>query len=343
MNTFSRRRMGEAVRTWLLLTALLAVVALVGSAFLDAPSQRVLTNFLTIVGLVVAYQSFVGPSGLLSFGHVAFFGAGAYAAALVTIPVDQKARLLQGLPAWLAGMETGLWGAILAAVLVAAIIAAFTGATISKMEDMGLVMATLALLVMMYTVFANWDTVTRGTIGILRVPDLVTTPIALVAAVVITGVALLFSASPIGLRLQAVREDQAAASALGISVARSRFYGWMISAVLMGAGAAVWALNNLAFGPHQFFFAQTFTLLSMLVIGGMSSVSGAVIGTAVVTVLAEMLRPLERGLSLGPVHLSELPGVIQLALAALIMLVLIVAPQGITGGRELGSLLRRRK
>jgi len=343
MNAFSRRRLVEAMRTWAGLALLLAVVAFVGSVFFDLPSQRVVTNFLIVVGLVVALQSFVGTSGLLSFGHIAFFGAGAYAAAIVTIPVAQKARLLEGLPSWLGSIETGLWGAILVGVLAAAIIAAFTGATISKMEDTGLVMATLALLVMMHTVFANWESVTRGTIGILAIPDLVDIPIALGTAVLIIGAALLYAASPPGLRLQAVREDKVAAAALGIAVVRTRFIGWMISAILMGAGAAVWAVNNLAFGPGKFFWSTTFTLLSMLVIGGMSSVTGAVAGTAVVTLLAEFLRPLERGFAFGPIRMSELPGLIQLALAALILVILIVAPRGLTGGRELGALWRSGK
>lgn len=336
MTAFSRRRLAGAARSWATLTVILVLITVAGSMFLDASSQRVLTNFLIVVGTVVAIQSFVGNSGLLSFGHVALFGAGAYAAALVTIPTDRKVELLQ-LPDFLRGIETGVWGAVLAAVVVSSLIAAFAGVAISKMEGTGLVMATLALLVMMHTVFANWESVTRGTIGILSVPKLVDQTVALIAAVVIIGGALLFAASPAGLRLQAVREDELAAAALGISVSRTRFTGWMVSAVLIGAGSAIWALNNLAFGPDQFFFAETFTLLSMLVIGGLGSVSGAVVGSAVVTLLAELLRPLERGFTVGPVTVTELPGLIQLALAVLILVVLIFAPRGITGGRELGS------
>lgn len=342
MKSFSRARLAEALRTWALLAVLLAGVAVAGATLLEGPSQRAVTKFLIVTGLVVALQSFVGTSGLLSFGHVAFFGAGAYAAALVTIPVEQKERLLADLPAWLAGIETGLGGAVLAAVLAAALVAAFAGAAVSRMEDTGLVMATLALLVMMHSVFANWATLTRGTIGILGVPDLVDIPLAAGSAALLAGAALIFAASPPGLRLQAVRDDKVAAAALGISVAKARFVGWMTSSVLMGIGAAVWALDNLAFGPDQFFFAETFTLLSMLVIGGMSSVTGAVAGAAVVTVIGEMLRPFERGAALGPFQLGELPGVIQLALAALILVVLILRPHGITGGREIGAWRRRK-
>lgn len=337
MTGFSRIRLGNAGRTWLLLAAGLSLVAGFGAGVLSGSDQRVVVEFLIVVGLVVSLQTFVGNSGVLSFGHVAFIGTGAYAAALVTIPVAQKERLLPDLPSWIAGIEWGLPGAVAASVLAVFVLAVFTGGAISRMEETGMAMATLALLVMMHTVFANWEAATRGTIGILGIPDLIGIATALGTSLLILAIAVGFTATPAGLRLMAAREDPVAAAALGISVPRARFIGWMVSAVSIGIGGAVWSLNSVAFGPGQFYFAQTFALLAMLVIGGMGSVTGAVLGAAVVTLLSELLRGLEGGIQIGAVTIAELPGLVQMATAVLIMAVLILRPRGLSGGRELGS------
>lgn len=202
-------------------------------------------------------------------------------------------------------------------------------------------MATLALLVMTHTVFSNWEQVTRGTTGIFGVPRHVTLWIALAGAVATIAIALAFKASPLGLALQATRDDPLAARSLGINVPRVRLAGWIVSALLMGGMGALWAANALAFGPDQFFFAEMFMLLSMLVIGGMASVTGAVTGAAVVTVASELLRNAERGLTIGPLQLPELPGAVQLVVALLIMVILVFRPAGLLGARELRVPLRR--
>jgi branched-chain amino acid transport system permease protein len=161
--------------------------------------------------------------------------------------------------------------------------------------------------------------------------------LALGGIILIGGLALLFKASPTGLYLQVSREDPLAAQTIGINLFRVRLIGWLVSGSLMGSAGALWAQNILAFGPDQFYFAETFTLLSMLVIGGLGSVSGAVTGAAVVTLVSELLRDLEGGFRLGPLSIPELPGLVQLAVAILIMIVLIFRPAGLLGQREVGG------
>jgi len=155
---------------------------------------------------------------------------------------------------------------------------------------------------------------------------------------------LLFKASPSGLCLQASRDDPLATRTLGVSVPRTRLIGWVLSAILMGAGGAMWAQNNLAFGPNQFYYTETFNLLSMLVIGGICSITGAFAGVAVVTLVSELLRGLENGLSIGSwLTLPELPGVAQMSIACLIIVILIIRPEGLLGLSELADFVRKRR
>jgi branched-chain amino acid transport system permease protein len=334
---WSRRRLWEAARTWLLLALVLGIPVVMIAATGTENLQRVTVNFLIIVGAVVALQVFVGNSGIVSFGHAGFFGAGAYAAAILTVPARVKSFALPGLPGPLGDIEVGLVGAITAGALVALVIALLTGLAFARMQETAMAMSTLALLVMMHTVFSNWEQVTRGTIGIFGIPRNVTLLSALVGSLAIAGVGLIFRATPTGLALQGARDDSVAARSLGISVIRVRLAGWALSALLMGSAGALWAQNILAFGPDQFFFEQTFTFLSMLVIGGIASVTGAVAGTAIVVIAQELLRNVEEGLSLGPVDMPPFRGAVQLTIAVLIMVILIFRPSGLFGSSELGS------
>jgi branched-chain amino acid transport system permease protein len=337
MGNWSRRRLVASGRTWLILSAILLLVGGGASLWGDANMVRITTNFFLLCALVVALQVFVGNSGIVSFGHVAFFGVGAYTSALLTIPPHIKERALPMLPASLINLETGLVTATIGGALVALWVALFTGLALARMQERAMAMATLALLVMMHTVFTNWEAVTRGTIGIYGIPRNIDLWLALGGIILIGGLALLFKASPTGLYLQVSREDPLAAQTIGINLFRVRLIGWLVSGSLMGSAGALWAQNILAFGPDQFYFAETFTLLSMLVIGGLGSVSGAVTGAAVVTLVSELLRDLEGGFRLGPLSIPELPGLVQLAVAILIMIVLIFRPAGLLGQREVGG------
>lgn len=337
MGNWSHRRLRASGRTWLVLSLGLLLVG--GGVWLwgEANLVRITTNFFILCTLVVALQVFVGNSGIVSFGHVAFFGVGAYTAALLTIPPNIKERALPLLPAFLLHLETGLGAATLGGALAALLFALLTGLALARMQEQAMAMATLALLVMMHAVFANWESVTRGTIGIYGIPRSLNLWVALGGVIVIGGLALLFKASPAGLYLQVSREDPLAAQTIGINLFQVRLVGWLASGALMGSAGALWAQNILAFGPDQFYFGETFTLLSMLVIGGLGSVSGAVTGAAVVTVVSELLRDLEGGFTLGPWSIPELPGLVQLAVAVLIMIILIYRPEGLLGQREVGG------
>jgi branched-chain amino acid transport system permease protein len=341
-------RLATALAGWALLAAMLAIASAVVSASGTPQLARTFTDFLLVATLVVGLQVFVGNSGIVSFGHVAFVGVGAYVTALVTIPRVLRPDILPSLPGWIPVAEVGLLPAVLVSAFVAALLAALVGGAMARMSEIGFAMATLALLVLVHAILANWDSVTRGGYGIFGIPANTTLWTALVGLVVVMLVARLYRASRAGLRLQATREDPVSSGSVGISLGAARFGGWVLSAALMGAGGSLLAQQLLAFDPDQFFFALTFSTLAMLVIGGRGSVTGAVVGAAVVALASELLRDLERGFSLGPIEVPELTGLVQLVIAVLIIAVLILRPSGIVGGSELEELvlgwrLRRRR
>jgi len=341
MAKWSRLRLVATFKTWAGIALVLSLITIAGRLIDDASTTRLITDFMILCVMVVALQIFVGNSGIVSFGHVAFFGIGAYAAALLTISPKIKAISLPALPLAIQQIQLGLTPAVLTGAVLAAAVALFTGLALARMTENAMAMATLALLVMMHSIFANWESVTRGTIGVYGIPRNITPVNALLWSLTAAGLALLFRASPAGLFLQATRDDPLATGCFGISVVRVRLTGWVVSALLMGTGGALWSQNNLAFGPSQFYYVETFALLSMLVIGGLGSVTGAVVGVGVVTLVGELLRKLENGFSIGSlITVPELPGLVQLMIALLIMIILVLRPQGLLGYKELASFIK---
>lgn len=338
MNAWSMRRLKSSAITFSILAVLFTVTAFAAEFLMSRSQQRIALEFILIACMVIAIQAYVGNSGLLSFGHVAFFAIAAYVAALAALPPAWKESNTPGLPAFLTNLDSSFILAVGLAVVAVLFFAAFTGVPIARMDASVVPMATLAMMVVVHSVINISTSWTRGPIGLVNVPDLVNVWTVLFTSLFITASALVYAASPWGTKLQAVREDAVAAAALGIPVARMRFVGWMVSAGLMAIGGSVWALNAMAFNPTKFFFTDTFALLAMLAIGGLGSVTGAVLGAAIVSLLSELLRNLESGFSIGPIVIGELPGLVQMATAVLILLVLIWRPRGILGNREAGEL-----
>jgi branched-chain amino acid transport system permease protein len=336
---------GTRLRPALWGTAVISALLVGGMTLVEtfgsSSSSRTFVMFLVNVMLVVSIQSFIGNSGIVSFGHVAFMGIGAYTTALVTIPEAVKDAQLPDLPSALATANLGLVPATGLAALAALIVAAVFGGAIIRMTESTMAMATLALLVVVHTFFQNATTYTRGSLGLAGIPVRTTIGVATAGAVLFLLVGRLYKESGPGLRLRATREDPLSSASVGTSVVRTRYGGWLLSAAMMGAAGSLWAQSVIAFNANQFYFAITFALLGMLVIGGRTSLTGAVAGAAIITFLTDTLARVEQGVAIGPWELPRVTGTVQFAIALLIIITLILRPEGIFDRWEIDDLLRR--
>jgi branched-chain amino acid transport system permease protein len=326
-------------------TALISVVLIVGMVLVrslgSASSGRTYVVFLVNVILVVSIQAFIGNSGVVSFGHVAFMGIGAYTTALVTIPEAVKSSLLPDLPSVLSTTTLDLLPAIALSAVIAVVVAAVFGGGMIRMTESTMAMATLALLVVTHTFLQNATTFTRGSLGLAGIPVRTTIGVATLAAIAFVLLGRLYKESGPGLRLRATREDPRSSASVGTNVVRTRYAGWLLSAAMMGAAGSLWAQSVIAFNANQFYFSITFALLAMLVIGGRTSLSGAVAGAAIITFMTDTLARVEQGVSIGPWELPRITGTVQLAIALLIIVTLILRPEGIFDRWEIDDLVRR--
>jgi branched-chain amino acid transport system permease protein len=334
-------RLRPALLGWSVIAAVLLFAMLATQRYGSTASSRTFVVFLVNVMLVISLQAFIGNSGIVSFGHVAFMGIGAYTTALLSIPPLLRTTQLPDLPSVLQTAHPGLVPVIVISALVALVVAAIFGGAMIRMSEATMAMATLALLVVVHTFLQNATTFTRGSLGLAGVPVRTTVTVGTVSAIVFVLVGRLYKESNTGLRLRATREDSLSGAALGIDVIRVRYGSWLLSAAMMGAAGSLWAQSVIAFNANQFYFAITFALLAMLVIGGRTSVSGAVAGAAIVTFLSDTLARVEQGVRLGPWVLPKVTGTVQFAIALLIIIMLIVRPEGLFDRWEIDDFLRR--
>jgi branched-chain amino acid transport system permease protein len=333
--TFGSRYSRRVLLGSLTLVVPLIIAGVVANQIAAGATLRLATNFFITVVLVLGLQMFTGNSGIVSWGHVSFVGVGAYVAAYLTVPLSIKEELFPSLPGFMMQADMGLVPSVLIAVVVGAAVALVIGIPITRMKETAMAMSTLGLLVIAHGVFANWRGMTRGNEGVYAMPSNVTLLSAVAAACIAVVAAVAFKHSRVGLRVQATREDPLAAQASGVNVTRTRLLVWVASAGMSAAAGALWAQYNLAFAPSQFYWTQVFAALAMIVIGGLATVSGAVTGAAIITVVYEILRGVEEKGSLLGISVPQVSGLAQMALAVITLLILIFRPEGILGYREL--------
>jgi branched-chain amino acid transport system permease protein len=328
---------GAARRLWPLLAPALLVVAVTVLIASVAPDDIRDKGILMLVNLVfvLGLYLFVGNSGVLSFGHASFMALGAYTTALITADVHIKQTLLPNLPGWLLNAHVGTIPATLLAAVIPATFALLIGGPLMRLTGLAAGIATLAMLVIVFTVLSQWIDLTGGLTAINQIPTDTGIYTALVWALIVMAVVFLFQESRIGLRLQGSREDEPAARSLGIGVVGERLIAFIVSAGIVGISGALYAHFLGSIIPSLFYFQITFLTIAMLVVGGINSLAGAVVGTIFISVLQELLRRLEAGPNLGPWDVPSSPGLTEVGLSLVMLVCLLLLPRGLTGGREI--------
>jgi branched-chain amino acid transport system permease protein len=334
------RRVHAMFGTVLLLVPL-AAIALIADLALGKAVQGTVTLMLINLIAVLGFGIYSGNTGIMSFGHVAFMNIGAHFSALLTLPPAQKAMQLPDLPTFFADAQMGLLPAMVLTLLACLPFAVLVGWPIARLSGASAIIATLALLGAVYSLSIGAVEFTKGSQALFGLPKLATLWVAFGFAALAILIARLFRESRAGLEVQATREDERAASSIGIAIVPRRLLTWAISALVATAAGVLAGLFLTVFSSKEFYFTQTFALLAMLIVGGMASVSGAVLGTVLVTVLIEILRRLEQGPQIGPLELPQIFGLTTLGLGICMIVVMIKRRDGLVGYREIESFLPR--
>jgi branched-chain amino acid transport system permease protein len=247
---------------------------------------------------------------------------------------------MPGLAHFLLVAHVGNVVSLLLAGLAGLVFAFLVGLPLMRLSGLAAGIATFGVLEITNNVLRYYDRIGPGLNAFSSVPQTTGIWQAAIGALVCVGVAFAYQRSRFGRMLRATREDAAAASAAGISIYRQRLLAFTLSGGLAGLAGGVY-VHLLPIEIDSLYLDLTFLTLAMLVVGGSASLLGAVLGALAIGGLDSFLSAAENGVDIAGLHLDLPTGTAVIVIGALMALVLVVRPSGLSGGREL-SLPRRR-
>ncbi|HEY6434752.1 MAG TPA: branched-chain amino acid ABC transporter permease [Acetobacteraceae bacterium] len=271
---------------WAVAGAALFVPLVVPNAYVMGVITRICLYSLLALGLNIV----VGFAGLLDLGYVAFFGIGSYVYAFLASPQF--------------GLHLSFPVALAAAVVVTAIFGILIGAPTLRLRGDYLAIVTLGFGEITYILLINLDrpiNITGGPSGIVSIDPPSLFGYALQANfqyyylfLVVLGVAVMLSRrlrdSRIGWAWQAIREDEVAAETMGINTTMAKLQAFSIGAAFAGAGGCLLASWQRSVFPDNFLFTESINILAMVILGGVGSLPGVILGATIIVALPELFR-----------------------------------------------------
>ncbi len=281
----------------LLAPAVLVVVAGVIGAFVSQTTQIYFITALISVSTVVAIYVFVGNSGVLSFGHISFFAVGVWAAGVLTVPEQEKPATMPYLFDFLSSTTVGNVPSLLIAGAVGGVFALLVGLPLMRLSGLAAGIATFAVLGITNNILRYYEKIGPGLNTFSSVPETTDLLQATIGAVLVIVAAFAYQRSRLGRQLRATREDPAAARAVGVSIYRQRLASFALSGFLAGFAGGLY-IHFIPINVDAVYLDLTFITLAMLVIGGTTSLWGAVVGALFVSGLDSFLAETEDGMTL---------------------------------------------
>ncbi|MGJ8454568.1 branched-chain amino acid ABC transporter permease [Pseudothermotoga sp. U03pept] len=278
-----------------------------------------------------------GITGIFSLGHAGFIAIGAYVSTLLTLPVAQKEMtfLIKPLIYPLNQIQLPFLPATIIAGLIAAGFGYVVAAPSLRLIGDYLAIATLGLGETIRIIANNAWSITNGALGLKAIPPYTNIYWSWGWAFVTVFVIASLVKSSYGRALKAIREDSIAAKAMGINVFSHQVMSFVLGSFFAGVGGALWAHLITTIDPKSFAFTKTFEILIMVVLGGLGSISGAIIGASIYTVGLEFLRVLESPFKFGFINFPGIPGMRMVVLSVLLIILMLFWQRGIMGRNEL--------
>ena len=280
-----------------LLFGVFIAFGLLYQSYFGGAGERLVTTAMINAIIVLGIQIYVGNTGVLSFGHIGFGAIAGYTFAIFAIAPVEKAKRIPDAPFGLTDVDMGSWGAVGVAIAVTVVVAFFVGIGLARSgAESGAVAATvitLALLFVTHEVARHWPELTGGERAGLsfriggKLDTRVPIYLALAGSLVL---ARLFAQSRRGRLAKAGREDDLAARAMGVNPMVQQMIALLTSVAVVSVGASLKVYETGSLLPEDFFFFFTLLTLTMLIVGGRNSVTGALFGVAVITVGRELAR-----------------------------------------------------
>lgn len=306
---------------------------------------RILNNIFIFIILAVSYNLINGITGQLSLEPNGFVAIGAYVTALSLLSEDMKWELfqLEDPSPWVLALDLNLIPALLLSGAIASFVAFILAVPVFRVRGDYLAIVTLGFGFIIKVLAINSPELTNGSIGLNEIPSVIniywTGGIATITVILILNIVY----SKYGRAMKAVRDDEDAASAIGINTFKIKTLAFITSAFFEGIGGGLLAILLTTISPDLFTFFLTFQLLIIIVLGGLGSMSGAIIGTVLVIGGSEWLRFLDSSMNIFGYQTDAHPGLRMVVFSLVLIIVMLFAREGIMGKREFSDIFRKKK
>ena len=290
------------------------------------------TVFAIWAMLSVSLNLVIGFSGLLSIGHIGFFGLGAYSVAILTSTTSYENLRTGAIPTF----GWPFFAALPVAIIVAGLVALLVGIAFNRFRDDIYVLVSFGFAIISFNVFLNLRAVTRGAFGIHDVArpqigawvfdsELELMALSLVFLAIVVVISWLIVSSSFGRVLTAIREDEQVAEVFGYRVTHFKLAVWVISAMMAGLAGGMFAAWTTFIDPNSFILLESVLLVSIVILGGLATIWGSLLGALAFVLLEEGMRFLP-GLPQEYVGQAR-----QMVLGVLLVVLMMFRPQGLVG------------
>ena len=282
--------------------------------------------------LAVSLNLVVGYTGLLSVGHIGFFGIGAYTVAILTSRVDYELLRTEAIPTY----GWSFFAALPVGVVLAGLTALAVGIVFNRFRDDVFVLASFGFAIISFNTFLNWRPLTRGAFGIHEIArpqigsrvldgELEFLALALVFLALVVLVSWFIVNSSFGRVLTAIREDEQVTAVFGYRVTHYKLAIWVLSAMMAAVAGGLFASWTSFIDPNSFILLESILLVSIVILGGLATIWGSLLGAMTFVLLEEGMRflPFLPSTYLGQVQ--------QMVLGVLLVLLMLFRPQGLMG------------
>lgn len=281
-----------------------------------------------------------GFTGLFSLGQAGFMALGAYTTAILTIPIASRPNVyyMNGILPALENAIVPIPVALILGGVVAGVFAVLIGIPILRLKSDYLAIATLGFSEIIRAVIASpmMDKITNGSYGLKSIPGFKSSLECFAYSLICIVVMILIINSSTGRDFKAVREDEIAARAVGINLFKTKELSFVVSSFFTGIGGGLLAMFMRSIDSKTFQITLTYDILLIVVLGGIGSITGSIVGAFFVTAGKELLRFFDEPLIIGGVQIPLFkPGFRMVIFSILLMIVVLFFRKGLLGGKEL--------
>jgi len=306
----------------------------------DEYTVRIINNVAIFVILAVSYNLINGVTGQLSLEPNGFVAVGAYVTAILTLDADAMLYQfdLEDPAEWVLALQADFAWALLFAGIVSALLALALSFPVFRVRGDYLAIVTLGFGFIIKILAINNPHITNGSLGLNDIPEFSnlywTGGIAIFAVLAILNIIY----SKFGRAMKAVRDDEDAATAMGVNTFKTKTLAFCTSAFFEGVGGGLLAALLTSISPDLFTFLLTFQLLIIIILGGLGSTTGAILGTIFVMAGLEWMRFLDEPMNLFGFQTEGTPGMRMVVFSLILIIVMLFAREGLMGKKELFEL-----